>query len=386
MMKRNLCVFLKHPEPGRVKTRLAESLGDSEAAEIYRRLVCEVFLQARLANPDSISVFYAPADKAESIKAWLSPWLKDFPGEVNFYAQSDGDLGDRLKAATTQIFDTESDVGSIIIGTDCIELTPDLLETTWETLENNQAPVVIGPSTDGGYYLIATREPILSLYDEVPWSTELVLGKTMENAAAGHKECFLLPEKTDIDTINEYRLFEERLKQKPCVFYDRDGVVNQSPGPGYVLKKEDFHLSEGITESLQVARSLGYFTIVVTSQKGVGKKLMTENDLNDIHYNLQTGLAESRAAFDGIYSYTGTPECAYEAKPHPAMITAAAKDFPIDLSRSWIIGDADRDIEMGLNAKLGGTIRIRGDKPITIEASHTVDSVSELPKLLRKLL
>ena len=64
----------------------------------------------------------------------------------------------------------------------------------------------------------------------------------------------------------------------------------------------------------------------------------------------------------------------------------AVNEFPIDLTRSWMIGDADRDIEMGKNANLKGTIRVQGEKTISVSADYTVSSVTELPEMLKKLL
>ena len=67
-MKRRLCVFLKNPEPGRVKTRLAAELGTEKAAEIYHQLVCEVFRQIKKANPDEIAVFYTPTESESAVE------------------------------------------------------------------------------------------------------------------------------------------------------------------------------------------------------------------------------------------------------------------------------------------------------------------------------
>ncbi len=386
-MKRYLGVFLKNPEPGCVKTRLAESLGEVGAAEVYRRLVWEVFRQIRDANPDGIFVFFSPAEKETEIRVWIEPWVRDFPAPTGFFAQSGADLGERLQNATRTIFaNIPEDSGVLLVGSDCIELDRELLATAWGALEEEKAQVVIGPATDGGYYLIGTRGVIPGLFENVPWSTEHALFVTLENVAALGLESFLLPRKMDVDTINDYKLFHDRLGKLPCLFFDRDGVVNEAPGDGYVLRKEDFHLNQGIVESLHTVRDRGYLAVIVTSQKGVGKKMMRMEELNHIHHNLQTELLQQGVSFDAIYSYTGAPGCEHLPKPDPAMIYAAAEDLPIDLNRSWIIGDADRDIAMGLNANLRGTIRIRGDKPILIEADHTLNSPSELPKLLRKVL
>lgn len=171
-----------------------------------------------------------------------------------------------------------------------------------------------------------------------------------------------------------------------AVFFDRDGVVNRSPGAGYVLGVDQFELSEGIAESVRFLNESGILAIVITSQKGVGKGHMNEADLAAIHRHMEDELAKNGAAFDGILAYTGTPDCPHLPKPDPEMIFTAAEQFSIDLSRSWMIGDADRDIEMGKAAGLEGTIRIRGDKAIGVPADHTLDNVVETLELLRRIL
>ena len=172
---------------------------------------------------------------------------------------------------------------------------------------------------------------------------------------------------------------------RPAFFFDRDGVVNRSPGDGYVLSPEDFHLSDGIIESLAFLKARGFALILVTSQQGVGKGLMIQATLDAIHAGMQSELAQHSASFDGIYSCThliGTCSC---RKPSPEMILKGAEDHHIDLHQSWLVGDHDRDIQMAINAGVPKTIRIRSDKEITVEANHTLDSVSELPALLKRL-
>src|SRR5690606_29029887 len=126
--------------------------------------------------------------------------------------------------------------------------------------------------------------------------------------------------------------------------------------------------------------------IVITSQKGVGKGLMSDDDLAAIHRRMRDELAKSGAAFDAIYAYTGTPDCPHRAKPDPEMIFTAAERFSIDRRLSWMIGDADRDIEMGRAAGLAGTNRIRRDKPLGIPATHTLENTLEISNLLRRVL
>lgn len=176
-----------------------------------------------------------------------------------------------------------------------------------------------------------------------------------------------------------------RPSPRPAVFFDRDGVVNLSPGPGYVLSWESFRFSPGLFELVRDIHRRGWLAIIVTSQKGVGKNLMSQADLDTIHENLQSVLRdEIGSCFDGIYAYTGTPDCPHRPKPDPEMIATAARDWTIDLGRSWLIGDADRDIEMAAAAGIDRTIRVRGDNPIGSPATHTVDTLSEARSILQQ--
>jgi D-glycero-D-manno-heptose 1,7-bisphosphate phosphatase len=174
----------------------------------------------------------------------------------------------------------------------------------------------------------------------------------------------------------------------PAFFFDRDGVVNVSPGAGYVLSWEAFHFSEGIIESLARLRAAGFKLIVVTSQQGVGKKLMAQAALDDIHARMQAALEPHGAQFDAIYACTclsSDPDCTCR-KPSPEMIEQAAAAHDLDLSRSWLIGDHDRDIQMAVNAGVPCTIRVLGEKEATVSATHTLRSVSDLPALLANVL
>lgn len=164
--------------------------------------------------------------------------------------------------------------------------------------------------------------------------------------------------------------------KRPAVFFDRDGVVNHSPGSGYVKAWEAFAFSPGFFDLFRMVKERCWLAVLVTSQKGVGKGVMTQADLDDIHGRMQATLREQCGAdFDAIYAFTGTPKCPHRPKPDPEMIYTAASDLGIDLDRSWLIGDADRDIEMAIAAGLEGSVRVRGEKPITVEATGTVNSL-----------
>ena len=175
---------------------------------------------------------------------------------------------------------------------------------------------------------------------------------------------------------------------RPAFFFDRDGVVNVSPGGGYVLRWEDFHFNDGVVEALAWLRRKGFVLVLVTNQQGVGKGLMTQAALDDIHARMQAALTEHGAQFDAIYACTclkSNPKCLCH-KPSPEMALRAAMEHDLDLAKSWMIGDHDRDIEMARNAGMPGTIRILSEKEATVPATHTLASVSELLPLLQRVL
>ena len=175
------------------------------------------------------------------------------------------------------------------------------------------------------------------------------------------------------------------LIKRPAIFFDRDGVVNRSPGGGYVTRWQDFVMNEGIGEALSLCRSRGYWTVLVTSQRCVGKGLITLEDLHALHDEMQRALGAA-AKFDSIHVFTGLPGTESLEKPNPDLILEAAEMLPIDLERSWLIGDADRDIVMAQHAGVPSTVRVRTDHPVGVEATFTVDSIEALIKVLEQQL
>ena len=167
----------------------------------------------------------------------------------------------------------------------------------------------------------------------------------------------------------------------PCVFFDRDGVVNLPPSGRYLTSWEDFVFQPGIVNVLQMVKKRGYLSVLVTNQQGVARGLMTTKDLDNIHARMQEELRKNDATFDDIRACTEAAGPNSRRKPSPAMLLEAAQAFDINLERSWMIGDDDRDILAGKNAGVR-TIRIRGDKPVNEEADLTVESVEKLHAVL----
>jgi rSAM/selenodomain-associated transferase 1 len=191
--KRLLIIFIKNPELGKVKTRLAASIGDQKALEVYLHLLKHT---ANLATGICVdkTVFYA--DQAEENDLFESSIFKK---EV----QVEGDLGVKMNAAFEQSFQLGYNK-VIIIGSDCLELTADDLERAFELLETND--VVLGPAVDGGYYLIGLKKAFEELFNSKPWSTDQVLELTINDIKQAHKTFALLDKKRDIDTLQDLQL------------------------------------------------------------------------------------------------------------------------------------------------------------------------------------
>lgn len=141
-----------------------------------------------------------------------------------------------------------------------------------------------------------------------------------------------------------------------AIFLDRDGTLINDPG--YLNHPDQVQLLEGAAEALRELRGLGYKTVVVSNQSGVARGIVTEEMLGKIHERLRELLAAKGATLDKVYYCPYHPDGVVEQyrkdsdlrKPKPGMLLAAARDMEIDLAKSWMIGDAERDIEAGRSA------------------------------------
>lgn len=183
-----LIIFTKNLEKGKVKTRLAQTIGSQKALEIYKE--CCIYTMT--------NTFDIPARKM----LFYSDYIQngDFWGSDDFikFVQQGEDLGQRMRHAFRNAFHKSEKV--IIIGTDCMELTRDLINEAFERLDEND--YVVGPSNDGGYYLLGMRQFNAELFQNIDWSTDKVLGQTLAKMDE-NKSVFTLPELIDIDTIED---------------------------------------------------------------------------------------------------------------------------------------------------------------------------------------
>jgi rSAM/selenodomain-associated transferase 1 len=193
--EQKLIVFLKAPRPGAVKTRLAATLGAVEACAAYRRLV-ETLLR-QLAALENVELCFSPDDAGSEITGWAQP---TWP----LTTQGSGDLGHRLNQAFRRAFD-EGAKSVVIIGSDCPEVSASDIQAAWTALLSHD--LVLGPATDGGYWLIGLRTHRPELFADVPWSTNGVLRATLERSRAAGLRAHLLRELSDVDTAADWRSF-----------------------------------------------------------------------------------------------------------------------------------------------------------------------------------
>lgn len=185
--------FLKAPRQGTVKTRLGRETGMAKAAIIYRELAEQQL--RRIPGGFRTEIHYAPRGAVGEMRVWLGR-------KRHYRAQSGGDLGERLRYAFAHAF--ERGYQSIIaIGSDCPGLDETCLQRASVLLAT--VDVVLGPATDGGYYLIGLRRPAPRLFENIEWSTATVLAATLSRIRECGLSYALLEEKDDIDDLTAWR-------------------------------------------------------------------------------------------------------------------------------------------------------------------------------------
>jgi rSAM/selenodomain-associated transferase 1 len=187
MGKALLIIFVKNPVLGRAKTRLAATVGEEAALAIYKRLLERT---KSITQPLAVdkTVFY-DHDLGENDLWSAEGFSKDL--------QSNGDLGEKMLAAVQSAFQQGYE-RICVIGSDCYDLTTDILEQAFSALEKRDA--VIGEAVDGGYYLIGMNRLITDVFQNKKWSTEEVFPSTIQDFKNKGLSYFQLPVLNDVDT------------------------------------------------------------------------------------------------------------------------------------------------------------------------------------------
>ncbi|MCB0395621.1 MAG: TIGR04282 family arsenosugar biosynthesis glycosyltransferase [Flavobacteriales bacterium] len=184
-----LMVFVKSPVAGTVKTRLAASIGDAEALSVYERLL-RITLNAAEGCGKDIRKMLWYSGEWDGLKKWNTSRFEPC-------RQPEGDLGERMDAAFRDAF-RDGASKAVIIGSDCPYITAHVIEEAFDMLDHHD--VVIGPSMDGGYYLLGSTAYHPWIFEGMPWSSSGLLEQTIK-AVSGHGRRYrLLHELQDVDT------------------------------------------------------------------------------------------------------------------------------------------------------------------------------------------
>jgi uncharacterized protein len=182
-----LIIFYRNPTIGQVKTRLAVTIGKEKALEVFRRLASHTKQITESLTIDKI-VFYS--DSIDLMDIWPNAkYLKAL--------QQGNDLGEKMKNSFAAAFESGYD-SVCIIGTDCYELETRIIAQAFEALVSDD--VVIGPASDGGYYLLGMRRFHPELFDDKQWSTETVFERTVSDIQSLGLKYSKLRRLRDVDT------------------------------------------------------------------------------------------------------------------------------------------------------------------------------------------
>lgn len=194
---RTLLVFLKYPAAGQVKTRLAESIGQERAADLYREwigIVLSTFQSLRQTMRLVTCFDGAPLEAFECWRCLADDW----------WPQPIGGLGERLDAAFNH---WQIGGGPVVaVGTDCLDVNADHVASAFDLLGENDA--VFGPAVDGGYYLVGLARYLASFFHGIPWSTPATLAAHQTLCEQQRWSFGLLPTLRDIDTLEDWNEYQ----------------------------------------------------------------------------------------------------------------------------------------------------------------------------------
>jgi rSAM/selenodomain-associated transferase 1 len=197
--KNKLIIFVKNEELGKTKTRLAATIGDEAALNAYRKLLNYTFTQT------------------QNVEAEKVVWYSRYKGENDIWSegyfqkkvQSGADLGQRMSNAFRDSFDEDGIEKVIVIGSDCAELTTEIIEAAFQQLESHEC--VIGPARDGGYYLLGMKTYYPEIFEDVSWSTASVFNETVQQMEALGTSYSMLKKLNDVDTIEDWKEVKDAL-------------------------------------------------------------------------------------------------------------------------------------------------------------------------------
>ncbi len=196
-----LCIFTRYPAPGKTKTRLIPVLGPKGSAALQRKMTEHTLSETRkFLNSSKVFVEIRFEGGNRYLMAhWFGP-------ELCYRPQGRGHLGTRMNRAFKKAFNAGM-ARVVLVGTDCPNLTADILRAAFVALKNHD--LVLGPASDGGYYLIGLRRAIPELFEDIPWGTAMVLDRTRQIATALKLTVKLLQTLDDVDRPEDLPIWEK---------------------------------------------------------------------------------------------------------------------------------------------------------------------------------
>lgn len=221
MTKKRLIIFTRYPVAGKTKTRMISALGEQGSADLHREMT-EYTLRNLLSlgseKSTEIEVYYSDGNLS-LMKAWLNPVILSFSANnsslkinpIFYHAQANGDLGKRMQRAFEEAFNDAIEQ-VIIIGTDCPDLSEKVIQDAFMALNSHN--VVLGPASDGGYYLIGLNKLFPALFENIDWGSDRVLAQTKRIIKQQKLSAYYLPILTDVDRPNDLWVWE-KVKNNP---------------------------------------------------------------------------------------------------------------------------------------------------------------------------
>jgi hypothetical protein len=199
-----LVVFVKDPTPGRVKTRLTPRITPDEAAKLYKAFSLDIIANAHKLKRNSVNnvtVAYTPNGAEKAFRKLIGQ-------PTNFLPQKGKNLGERMKNAFKQSF-AEGAKRVVIIGTDSPTLPVSYIQKAFDILK--KIPIVIGPTFDGGYYLIGLSGLNDDIFDGIGWGTSRVFDQTLTRIKSLNTQVYVLPPWYDVDTSGDLEFLRTHL-------------------------------------------------------------------------------------------------------------------------------------------------------------------------------
>lgn len=197
-----LAVMMKYPEPGRVKSRLVPPLTEVEAAGLYRCFIEDTFerikpLEQRYAADESVAIYsaFTPVDRCGDVVQLL-------PDGMPLIPQRGEDLGERLENLFSEMI-ASGYKRVVVIGSDSPDIPIDYIGDAFKLLREKPGTVVLGPSEDGGYYLIGMDMVHKAPFKKISWGSDTVLRETLDRCKEDTIETALLPTWRDVDRIED---------------------------------------------------------------------------------------------------------------------------------------------------------------------------------------